>query len=107
MRVRDLAGIRPTLKDPDTITRLDGKSAVAIEVSKRTGANLIDTVDAVKAITESMQGKMPPGIEVSFSQDKSISIRQLLSDLQNSVLTAVVLVFIIILYCLLYTSRCV
>ena len=100
VRVRDLAEIRPTLKDPDTITRLDGKSAVAIEVSKRTGANLIDTVDAVKAITESMQGKMPPGIEVSFSQDKSISIRQLLSDLQNSVLTAVVLVFIIILYAL-------
>jgi multidrug efflux pump subunit AcrB len=39
-------------------------------------------------------------VEIGFSQDKSTSIRQLLSDLQNSVLTAVILVFIVILYAL-------
>ena len=100
VRARDLAEVRPTLKDPDTITRLNGIPAVAIEVSKRTGANLIDTVDQVKAVTEAAQKLMPPGVVVSFSQDKSTSIRQLLSDLQNSVLTAVVLVFIVILYAL-------
>ena len=100
VRVRDLAEIRPTLKDPETVTRLDGKAAVAIEVSKRIGANLIDTVDKVKAITEAAQKQMPAGVVVSFSQDKSTTIRQLLSDLQNSVLTAVVLVFIVILYAL-------
>ena len=100
VRVRDLAEIRPTLKDPETVTRLDGKAAVAIEVSKRIGANLIDTVDKVKAITDAAQKQMPAGVVVSFSQDKSTTIRQLLSDLQNSVLTAVVLVFIVILYAL-------
>jgi multidrug efflux pump len=51
-------------------------------------------------VTEAAQKLMPPGVVVSFSQDKSTSIRQLLSDLQNSVLTAVVLVFIVILYAL-------
>ncbi|OYU41364.1 MAG: MFS transporter [Pseudorhodobacter sp. PARRP1] len=100
VRVSDLAEIRPALKDPQTITRLDGKSAVAIEVSKRIGSNLIDTVDKVKAVTAELQKQMPPGVVVSFSQDKSTTIRQLLSDLQNSVLTAVVLVFIVILYAL-------
>lgn len=100
VRVRDLAETRPTLKDPETVTRLDGKAAVAIEVSKRIGANLIDTVDKVKAITEAAQKQMPAGVVVSFSQDKSTTIRQMLSDLQNSVLTAVVLVFIVILYAL-------
>ncbi|MFN0116270.1 MAG: efflux RND transporter permease subunit [Paracoccaceae bacterium] len=100
VRARDIADIRPTFKDPETITRLDGKPAVAIEVSKRVGSNLIATVDAVKAVTEAAQKSMPPGIEISFSQDKSTTIRQLLSDLQNSVLTAVILVFIVILYAL-------
>ncbi|MES2433330.1 MAG: efflux RND transporter permease subunit [Pseudomonadota bacterium] len=100
VRVSDLAEIRPALKDPETITRLDGKSAVAIEVSKRIGSNLIDTVDKVKAVTAELQKQMPPGVVVSFSQDKSTTIRQMLSDLQNSVLTAVVLVFIVILYAL-------
>lgn len=100
VRVKDLAEIRPTLKDPTTVTRLNGKAAVAVEVSKRTGANLIDTVDKVKLVTAALQAQLPAGIEVTFSQDKSTNIRQMLSDLQNSVLTAVVLVFIIILYAL-------
>ena len=100
VRVRDLASIRATHLDPETITRLNGVPAVAIEVSKRTGANLIATVDEVKAVTALFQTLLPEGTEVSFSQDKSKDIRQLLSDLQNSVLTAVVLVFIVILYAL-------
>lgn len=100
VRVRDIATILPTLKEAETITRLDGRPAVAIEVSKRSGANLIETVDEVKAITEAFKAQLPEGTEVSFSQDKSKDIRQLLFDLQNSVLTAVILVFIVILYAL-------
>ncbi len=97
---RDLATIRPTFSDPESITRLNGRPAIAIEVSKRSGANLINTVDAAKAVAREFAKQMPEGIEISYSQDKSTSIRQLLSDLQNSVLTAVILVFIIILWAL-------
>jgi multidrug efflux pump len=100
VRVRDIASILPTLKEPETITRLNGQPAVAIEVSKRSGANLIETVDMAKAVTEEFKKLLPPGTEVSFSQDKSKDIRQLLFDLQNSVLAAVILVFIVILYAL-------
>ncbi|MCU0826926.1 MAG: efflux RND transporter permease subunit [Tabrizicola sp.] len=100
VRVRDIASILPTLKEAETVTRLDGRPAVAIEVSKRTGANLIETVDEVKRIAEAFRAQLPEGVEISFSQDKSKDIRQLLFDLQNSVLTAVILVFIVILYAL-------
>lgn len=97
---KDIGSIRATQKDPTTITRLNGAPAVAIEVSKRTGANLIETVDAVKAVTEEFKTLLPSGTVVTFSQDKSKDIRQLLGDLQNSVLTAVILVFIVILFAL-------
>jgi multidrug efflux pump len=100
VRVRDIAEIRPTLKEPQTITRLDGAPAIAIEVSKRVGGNLIETVDEVKKVADEFKAQLPEGTEVSFSQDKSKDIRQLLFDLQNSVLTAVILVFIVILYAL-------
>lgn len=100
VRARDLATIRSTFKDAETITRLDGKQAIAIEVSKRTGANLVETVDRVKAVANQFQALLPEGAEVSFSQDKSTVIRQLLGDLENSVLTAVILVFVVILYAL-------
>jgi len=100
VRVRDIADIFPTLKEPISITRLNGAPAVAIEVSKRSGANLIETVDEAKRVTEEFKALLPEGTVVTFSQDKSKDIRQLLSDLQNSVLTAVILVFIVILYAL-------
>ncbi len=100
VRVRDIADIFPTLKEPVSITRLNGAPAVAIEVSKRSGANLIETVDEAKRVTEEFKALLPEGTVVTFSQDKSKDIRQLLSDLQNSVLTAVILVFIVILYAL-------
>jgi multidrug efflux pump len=96
----DVAQVKPTFKDATSITRVNGKPAMAIEVSKRTGANLIDTVDSVKALVERARAAFPAGIEVSFTQDKSKLIRQLLGDLQNSVLTAVLLVAVIILFAL-------
>jgi multidrug efflux pump len=100
VRARDLAEIRSSHKDATSISRLNGQSAIAIEVSKSTGANLINTVDAVKKVAEAFKSRLPEGATVTFSQDKSETIRQLLADLQNSVLTAVILVFIVILYAL-------
>ncbi len=100
VRARDIATVLSTKKTATTVTRLNGQSAVAIEVSKRSGANLIETVDEVKATVEEFRTLLPEGIEVSFSQDKSTTIRQMLADLQNSVLTAVILVFIVILFVL-------
>ena len=43
VRGQELATVRSTFKDAETITRLDGKPAIAIEVKKRIGANLVDT----------------------------------------------------------------
>ena len=100
VRARDLATVRSTFMDAETITRLNGKPAIAIEVSKRVGANLVDTVDSVKKVADAFAKQLPKGVTVAFSQDKSTTIRQLLSDLQNSVVTAVILVFIVILFAL-------
>ncbi|MEP9399080.1 efflux RND transporter permease subunit [Mesorhizobium sp. KR2-14] len=100
VRAQDVATVRSTYKDAETITRLDGKPAIAIEVKKRVGANLVETVDAVKVVADEFAKKLPEGSVVSYSQDKSTSIRQLLGDLQNHVMIAVILVFIIILYAL-------
>ncbi|MBP0437773.1 efflux RND transporter permease subunit [Tianweitania sediminis] len=100
VRARDLATVRSTFKDAETITRLDGQPAIAIEVKKRTGTNLIHTVEQVKLVAENFKANLPEGTVVSFSQDKSTFINQMLSDLQNHVLIAVILVFIIILYSL-------
>jgi multidrug efflux pump len=96
----DVAQVRPTFKDATSITRVNGKPAMTIEVSKRTGANLIETVDAVKATVERLKATWPASVNVTFTQDKSKIIRTMLADLQNSVATAVLLVAVIILFAL-------
>ena len=96
----DVAQVRPTFKDAESITRINGKPAIVLEVSKRTGANLIETVDAVKETVRALQATWPGTLEVTFTQDKSSDIRTMLHDLQNSVVTAVLLVVVIMLYTL-------
>ncbi|HKS60300.1 MAG TPA: efflux RND transporter permease subunit, partial [Xanthobacteraceae bacterium] len=96
----DVAQVKPTFKDATSITRVNGRSAMTIEVSKRTGANLIETVDGVKLAVERMKQTWPEALQVTYTQDKSKIIRQMLADLQNSVITGVLLVAIIILFAL-------
>ncbi|HZD92532.1 MAG TPA: efflux RND transporter permease subunit, partial [Pseudolabrys sp.] len=100
----DVATVRSTFKDATSITRVNGKPAMTIEVSKRTGANLIETVDGVKKLLAKLQKTWPKGVQVGYTQDKSKLIRQMLSDLQNSVATGVLLVVVIILFALGFRS---
>ena len=96
----DVAEVRPTFKDWTSITRVNGKPAIAIEVSKRTGANLIDTVDATMRVMAQIKKTFPDTVSVTYTQDKSKLIRTMLHELQNSVITAVLLVVIIMLFVL-------
>ena len=100
----DIATVKPTFKDATSVTRVDGKPAMTIEVSKRTGANLIETVDGVKQLVAQMQKTWPGAVKVGYTQDKSKLIRQMLADLQNSVATGVLLVAVIILFALGFRS---
>src|SRR3954465_4178154 len=95
--IGDVAEVRPTFKDATSITRGKGKPSITIEVSKRTGANLIETVDATKAVMAEIKKTWPGTVEVTFTQDKSKNIRSMLHELQNSVITAVLLVIVIML----------
>src|SRR6266700_1347817 len=96
----DVAEIKPTFKDATSVTRVNGRPAMTIEVSKRTGANLIETVDGVKWVIDQLKGTWPDAVHVTFTQDKSKIIRQMLGDLQNSVATGVLLVAVVILFAL-------
>jgi multidrug efflux pump len=96
----DIAEVKPTFKDATSVTRVNGRPAMTIEVSKRTGANLIETVDAVKYVVAELRKTWPSSVHVTFTQDKSKVIRQMLGDLQNSVATGVLLVAIVILFAL-------
>ncbi len=92
----DVTTVRRTFKDAENYARLNGRPAVALEVKKRLGANIIETIDNVRHLVEAQAQRWPAGIEVSFSQDKSNDIRTMLQDLQNNVISAILLVMIVV-----------
>ena len=94
----DVASVKPTFKDATSVTRVDGRPAVTIEVVKRAGANLIEVVDGTRAAVAALQADWPETLQVAFIQDQSKSIKDMLTELQNSVITAVILVVVIILF---------
>jgi multidrug efflux pump len=93
----DIAEVRRTFKDATTYARIDGRPAIAMEVVKRAGANIIDTIAQVREVVAQEQKLWPDTVTVTYSRDKSRDIRNRLNDLQNNVLSAVLLVFIVII----------
>jgi multidrug efflux pump len=104
IRLKDIAQVRRTFKDPESIVRDGGEPAVSLEISKRTGENLIQTIEDVKKIVEEQKAKWPEHVTVSYANDQSHHIRDMLNDLQNSIILAVILVMGIIVMSLGWRS---
>ena len=90
-------------EDRETYARLNGELAISLEVKKRTGENIVETVNAVKLVDRAQE--LAAAITVTFSGDDSRNIRNMLTDLQNNVLSAVLLVMIFIVAALGVPNR--
>ena len=93
----DVASVRRTFKDRTNYARLDGQPTVALEITKRSGANILEVVDAVTTLVTTASAQWPETVEVTITQDNSEQVRTMLNDLVNNVATAILLVMIVIL----------
>lgn len=96
----DVATIRRTFEDPSSFARINGQPALALEITKRSGANIIETVDAVKEQVEALRLDWPESVEITYLQDQSKQVKDMLSDLEANVIAAVILVMIVIVLAL-------
>ncbi len=96
VRFRDIGVLRRTFKDPAGFARINGQPAISLEVSKRTGENIIATIEQVREVVETRRRNWPTEVVVTYSQDKSSRVRNMLTDLQNNVLSAVLLVMVVV-----------
>jgi multidrug efflux pump len=93
---QDIATIRRTYKDPESFARIDGENAVVLEISKRTGSNIIETIETVRSLINEAQTAWPSSINVTYLLDGSDQIRTMLGDLENNVITAIILVMVVV-----------
>jgi multidrug efflux pump len=92
----DVATARRAFKDPEGFARVNGQPAVALEIRKRAGANILETVAAARAVIDAARTDWPETVRVDHLQDMAQDVRDLLGDLENNVITAVVLVMLTI-----------
>jgi multidrug efflux pump len=92
----DVAWIHPTYKEAEGFARIDGQPAVVLEISKRAGANIIATIEAVREQLALAEDLLPEQLRITTILDESVTVQNMLSELLNNVLTAVVLVLIVV-----------
>ncbi|EOY2074759.1 multidrug efflux RND transporter permease subunit VmeK [Vibrio alginolyticus] len=95
----DVATVRRAFRDPESFARLDGESAIVLDVKKRAGENIIETVELVKEVLAQGQkrAEWPDNLQVKYTWDQSDDVKLMLSDLQNNILSAIILVVIVII----------
>ncbi len=88
----DVAKINDTFKDRTSYSRMNGADSVTISVQKRVGANIVFVADAVKMVLEEFREEAPAGLKFKVTLDYSDFVRSTVKDLENNILTGLVLV---------------
>lgn len=92
----DIASVRSTFKEGGGYARMNGRSSIALEIKKRPGENIIETVALTRAIIDEARKLAPKTLNVDYVGDQSVEVVDMVNDLQNSVLAAIILVVTVI-----------
>ena len=94
--LRDIAVVQDGYKDIATMSRVDGRPAVTLNVKKRSGEGIITVTDNVNAMMERLRAGLPDGVTAVVTLDQSLEIRERVSELQNNILSGLILVFAVV-----------
>ncbi len=94
--LKDVTQIRRTFKDAIGYSRINGKRAIAIQVVKRIGANIVYNNDEVKKVVNKYTKNWSENIKVDYALDRSVFIFEVIGSLQSAIMTAIALVMIVV-----------
>lgn len=96
VRLQDVANVVDSVQDVRNAGMSDGKSAVLLVISREPGANIIATVDRIRAELPALRASIPASIELNIAQDRSPTIRASLEEVERSLIIAVALVILVV-----------
>ncbi len=101
VKLGDIAEVRMTFEDRSGFARHNAEPTVAMQVVKRLGENVIDTAALVRQTVQEERNSWPMALQnavrIDFAQDQSTNVKDMVTQLESSVLTAVALVMIVVL----------
>jgi multidrug efflux pump len=96
--LKDVARVVDGFKDEEGRARLNGRDSVNIQVKKRAGENVLRITEQIDQITEERMATWPQGTEVIKLMDHAKDIRTMVSDLENNIITGLILVIVVLLF---------
>jgi multidrug efflux pump len=104
VRLGDVGEVLDSVSDRRNIGLADGKPSVLIIMFRQPGANIIDTVDRVRALMPFLQSSISPAIHLSIAMDRTVTVRASVKDIETTLIISVILV-ILVVFAFLRTVR--
>ena len=96
IRLSDVANVVDGVENVNTIGLFNGEPAVIVLVTPRPGANVIQTVDGVRALLPELQAQLPADVRLSVASDRTYSIRASLLEIEVTLLISIALVVLVV-----------
>jgi len=96
VRLEDVADVQNSTQNIRTAGYLNGKPAIMLIIFRQPGANIIDTVDGIRAELPSIKASIPQGIETTIVLDRTTTIRASVLDVERTLILSIVLVILVV-----------
>jgi multidrug efflux pump len=96
VRLADIGDVLDSVEDTRNDGLDNGKPAIVMMITKQPDANIIDTVDHIKAVLPQLQGSVPPAMKLAIAQDRTTTIRASVHDVERTLLISVGLVVLVV-----------
>ncbi|MDQ9126864.1 multidrug efflux RND transporter permease subunit MdtC [Serratia fonticola] len=96
VRLSDVANVIDSVQDVRNAGMTNAKPAIILTISRAPGANIIQTVDRIRAELPALRENIPASIELSIAQDRSPTIRASLAEVEQSLVVAIGLVILVV-----------
>ena len=96
VRLSDVATVTDSVENINTLGLFNGEPAVVVLVTLQPGANVIQTVDGVRALLPELQAQLPADIKLAVASDRTVSIRSALRDVETTLVIAIALVVLVV-----------
>jgi len=96
VRLADVANVYDGVEDTRTLGLFNGRPAVIVLITRQPEANVIETVDAVRALLPELESQLPGDIELRVASDRTQSIRASLKEIEVTLAIAIVLVVLVV-----------
>jgi HAE1 family hydrophobic/amphiphilic exporter-1 len=96
VRLKDIAKVYDSVENKQIAAWLGNERGIVLAVYRQSDANTVDVVDSVKAKIPYYESQLPPSVGVRVLNDRSVSIRQSIADVERTLLISIALVIIVI-----------